>query len=209
MPSERQGVLQLKRLEMLMDVVFALVIWRIFMLLPRPDGEEAQWSTVVEMLQDDWESFLLVLLSTIIVIVFWLQNNSLLGKLQRTDTVHTSIAIFQLMFLLLLLYSIGMGIRFDGDAVTQIMESVAALLTGLMAYLGWYYAMFRASLLADDVTKEDAKDTLQQNMAEPITAAITIPFVFVGPLAWELSWFLYPLIRYLFTRIKKSRQRSG
>ena len=206
MPSKRQGALQLKRLEMLMDVVFALILWRIFMILPRPEDEDVQWGSVVEMLQENWDSFALVLLSTIIIIVFWVQNNNLLGKLKRTDTVHTAISIFQLIFLLLLLYSIGLGIRSDGELVTKVMESTAALLTGLMAYLGWRYAMFRAKLVADDVTELEAKKTLDQNLAEPITAALTIPFAFVGPLAWELSWFLYPFIKYLFKRLSKNRQ---
>ena len=206
MLSERQGALQLKRLEMLMDVVFALIIWRIFMILPRPEGESAQWESVVKMLQNNWETFLLVLLSTIIVIVFWIQNNNLLGKLKRTDTVHTSMTIFQLIFMLLLLYSIGLGIRYEGELVTKVMESTAAILVSLMAYLGWRYAMFRAKLVADDVTEEEARQTLEQNKAEPITAAITIPFAFVGPLAWELSWFLYPFIKYLFKRYSKNRK---
>ena len=206
MPGERQGALQLKRLEMLMDVVFALIIWRIFMILPRPNGDMAQWTSVLEMLQNNGDKFLLVLLSTIIVIVFWVQNNNLLGKMKRTDTIHTSIAIFQLIFLLLLLYSIGLGIRYEGELVTKVMESTAAILVSLMAYLGWRYAMFRAKLVADDVTEEEARQTLEQNKAEPITAAITIPFAFVGPLAWELSWFLYPFIKYLFKRYSKNRK---
>lgn len=203
MNSERQGALQLKRLTMLMDVVFALIIWRIFMILPRPDGDMEQWNSVLQMLQNNWDKFLLVLLSTIIVIVYWVQNNNLLGKLKRTNTVHTSIAIFQLIFLLLLLYSIGLGVHNEGELVTKVMESVTAFLVGLMAYLGWRYAMLTAKIVADDVTEDEAKATLEQNLAEPITAAITIPFVFVGPLAWELSWFLYPFIKYLFNRLSK------
>ena len=203
MNSERQGALQLKRLTVLMDVVFALIIWRIFMILPRPDGDMAQWNSVLQMLQNNWDDFLLVLLSTIIVIVFWVQNNNLLGKLKRTDTVHSCIAIFQLIFLLLLLYSIGLGVSYEGELVTKVMESVTTFLVGLMAYLGWRYAMLNANIVADDVTEDEAKATLEQNLAEPITAAITIPFVFVGPLAWELSWFLYPFIKYLFNRLSK------
>jgi len=205
MTSERQGSLQLKRLEMLMDVVFALIIWRIFMILPRPNGENAQWTSVLEMLQTNWDKFLLVLLSTIIVVIFWIQNNNLLGKLKRTNTVHTSISIFQLLFLLLLLYAIGLGVRYEGELVTKIMESTAALMVGLLAYMGWRYAMLNAKLVAEDVTDEEAKFTLDKNLAEPITAAITIPFAFVGPLAWELSWFLYPLIKYIFSKMSKHK----
>jgi len=203
MVSERQGALQLKRLEMLSDVVFALVIWRIFMLLPRPSGESAEWDSVLELLQDEWSTFVLALLSTVIVIIFWLQNNKLLGKLRRTDTVHTAITIFQLVFLLLMLYSIGMGIRSEGELVTKVMESCTTLMVGLMSYLGWRYAMTKGDLVADDVSEDEARITLEKNLAEPITAAITIPFAFVGPVAWELSWFAYPFIKNLFNRISK------
>ena len=200
MSSERQGILQLKRLEILMDVVFALIIWRIFMILPRPDGESAQWDSVLHMLQTSWDSFLLVVLSTVIVIVFWIQNNNLLGKLKCTDTIHTTLSIFQLLFMLLLLYSIGLGVRYEGELVTKVMESVSALLVGLFAYLGWRYAVNNKNLIEDDVSESEIRQALKQNKAEPITAAITIPFAFVGPFAWELSWFLYPVIKYLFKR---------
>ena len=103
-----------------------------------------------------------------------------------------------------MLYSIGMGVRYEGELVTKIMESVTTLLVSLMAYVSWFYAMFKAKLLSDDVTEEDAQQTLVHNRAEPITAAITIPFAFVGPLAWELSWFIYPLIKYLLKRYSKN-----
>ena len=203
MSGERQGVLQLKRLEILMDVVFALIIWRIFMILPRPDGESVQWDSVLHMLQASWDSFLLVVLSTVIVIVFWIQNNNLFGKLKCTDAIHTTLSIFQLLFMLLLLYSIGLGIRSEGELVTKVMESVSALLVGLFAYLGWRYAVKKKNLIEDDVSESEIHQTLKQNKAEPITAAITIPFAFVGPLAWELSWFLYPVIKYLFKRYSR------
>lgn len=206
MLSPRAATLQLSRLERLMDVVFALIIWRFFMLLSRPDGDSVEWTTVVDMLALHWDKFILVLLGTTIVIVFWLQNNSLLGRLQRSDGIHTTFSIFQLVFLLLMLYSIGLGIRHEGEVTTKIMGSVAVMLAGLMAYFGWRYAMFNGKLLADDVSEEDAKVTLERNMAEPVTAAVTIPFAFVGPLAWELSWFLYPVIKAWFSRSRAQQE---
>ena len=206
MPSMRRSTLQLRRLERLMDVVFALILWRIFMLLPRPDGETAQWASVLEMVTQSWDRFVLALLGTVIVIVFWLQNNSLLGRLERTDRVHTALSIFQILFLLIMLYSIGLSINYGGDVTTRLMESVAALLVGLMAYLGWRHAMSRGKLLAEEVGDDEASATLEENMAEPITAACTIPFAFVGPLAWELSWFLYPVIKVWLSRRRAREQ---
>ena len=41
--SHRRQTGQLRRLETLTDVVYGLAIWRVFMLLPRPDEPEWSW----------------------------------------------------------------------------------------------------------------------------------------------------------------------
>jgi len=200
---EKRSTLQLTRLERLMDVVFAIVIWRLFMLLPRPEENAAKWDSVLAMLQDEWFSFLFVLLATVIVIIYWLQNNSLLGNLKKTNGVHTTISIFQLVFVLLFLYAITSGVILGSGADSRLFESITAMMIGVMAWLGWYYAMHKADLLDPELSKQEAEHILQKNLAEPITAAITLPFALVGPVAWELSWFLYPFIKYLFSRFKQ------
>ena len=196
--------LKLVRLERVMDVVYALVIWRLFMILPRPEKGESDSNSVLELVLNNWDTFLIVLLGLVIVIIFWLQNNSLFSYLKATDRIHTVIAIFQLFFLLFFLYSIGTGLRLGAAADTRMLESIAALLLAISAYLGWYYAYRKGDLVSDDVPAEKSEELLKQNLAEPITALITMPFAFVGPIAWELSWFLYPFIRWAFSRIAKN-----
>jgi uncharacterized membrane protein len=200
---EKRSTAQLTRLERLMDVVFAIVIWRLFMLLPRLEENAAKWDSVLAMLQDEWFSFLFVLLATVIVIIYWLQNNSLLGNLKKTNGVHTTISIFQLVFVLLFLYAITSGVILGSGADSRLFESITAMMIGVMGWLGWYYALHKADLLDPELSKQEAEHILQKNLAEPITAAITLPFALVGPVAWELSWFLYPFIKYLFSRFKQ------
>jgi uncharacterized membrane protein len=160
------------------------------------------------MLREEWSSFLFVLLATGIVIIYWLQNISLLGNLKKTNGVHTAISIFQLVFVLLFLYAITSGVILGESADSRIFESVTAMMIGVMGWSGWYYAMNKADLLNPELSKEEAEHILQKNLAEPITAVITIPFAFVGPVAWELSWFLYPFIRYIFSRFKSRNQST-
>ena len=186
-----------------MDVVYALVIWRLFMILPRPEEGEDGTNTVLDLVVNHRESFIIVLLALVIVIIFWLQNNSLFSYLKATDRIHTTITIFQLFFLLFFLYSIGSGLRLGAAADSRMLESFAAFLLAVSAYLGWYYAYRKGDLVADNVPDEKSKEVLKRNLAEPITALFTIPFAFVGPIAWELSWFLYPFIKYLFSRYRK------
>ena len=199
----KRSILQLSRLERIMDVIFALVIWRLFTFLPKQDVDEGKWSSVTEMFSAEWETFLFVLLAIVIVIIYWLQNNALLGNLKKTDGIHTAISIFQVFFVLLFLYSIGSGVRIGDGMDSRAFESVAAMMVGVMSLLGWYYAMHKGDLLDPELDTEEAIHILQKNKAEPITAAITIPFAFINPLAWELSWFLYPFIKYIYSRVKK------
>ena len=198
----RRSILQLSRLERMMDVVFALVIWRLFTFLPTQEVDDDKWASVTNMLIEEWETFVFVLLAVVIVIIYWLQNNSLLGNLKKTDGIHTAISIFQLFFVLLFIYSIGAGVRIGSGADSSAFESVMAMMVGLMSLLSWHYAMHKGNLLDPELSAEEAVHIRQRNMAEPITAAITIPFAFVGPVAWELSWFLYPLIKYLYSQKK-------
>ena len=202
--SSSKNNLKLIRLERVMDVVYALVIWRLFMILPRPTEDDSESTSVLDLVMNNWDTFLIVFLGLVIVIIFWLQNNALFSYLKATDRIHTAIAIFQLFFLLFFLYSIGTGLRLGAAADSRMLESFAALLLAVSAHLGWYYACRKGDLVSDDVPAEKSEELLKQNLAEPITALITMPFAFVGPIAWELSWFLYPFIRWAFSRIAKN-----
>ena len=204
MSQENISKKQLLRLEHLTDVVYALVIWRIFMLLPRPNLDNPEWDTVGEMLTSQWADFVVPILSILIVIIYWLQSNALLSRLKATNAIHTGISIFQVFFVLVYLYALGLGIGLGSESDTRVLESSAAALIGAVAYLGWWYAGGRGALLSDDVSDAEAKEVASSNLAEPLTALLTIPAAFIGPWAWELSWFLYPFLKWIFGRRLKT-----
>jgi len=198
------GVQQLRRLGMLTDVVFGITIWRIFMLIPRPGVNQASWSSLGEYFRSEWLALLLVLVGLIFTIVYWLQSNTLSSRLARTDTKHTVLSILQIFSVLLFLYSLRMGIEV-GDALgARAFESLAAANVGLWGSLAWRYASKNRRLLRDDVTDLKAKQLAMTITGEPLTAAITVPFAFVGPIFWELSWFFYPLIAGIVRRWAKA-----
>ncbi len=200
--EEKRNILQLSRLERVTDVVFALVIWRLFTFLPTQKIGDNKWASVTEMLTTEWLIYVFVLVAMVIVIIYWVQSNALLGNLKKTDGIHTAISIFQLFFVLLFIYSIGAGMRIGSNNDSRVFESIMAMMVGLMSLLSWHYAMHKGDLLDPELGADDAIRIRKKNMAEPITAAITIPFAFVGPVFWELSWFIYPFIKYLFSHKK-------
>ncbi|MBT8126574.1 MAG: DUF1211 domain-containing protein, partial [Gammaproteobacteria bacterium] len=192
---------QLRRLETLVDVVFGITIWRLFVLLPRPD-ENPEWVSLLDMLADSVLNFAVVLIALVIVIIYWVQSNLLFKYIVRTDTRHIVLSIGQLFSLLLFLYAIRVGIELEADASTRIFESAMACLLGVFSFSAWYYALNKGNLVTDELDTGEAKAITERIKAEPVTAAITIPFA-AGMWMWELSWFIYPFVVYLYKRRNK------
>lgn len=194
---------QLRRLEVLMDVIYGIVIWRIFVLLPTPMKEQMVWDSIDDYLSANLEVFGIIILSVVIVIIYWIQNNALFGHLERTDNKHTAISILQIFFLLLFLFAIRLGINYGESVTGRLFESITAALVGIASTWGWHYAMKDRRLLSPDVTSEQTQLLAYRIKAEPITALITIPCAIIGPILWELAWFSYPFFVFISKRIKQ------
>ena len=193
---------QLRRLETLVDIVYGITIWRLFTLLPRPE-ENADWTSLLDMLADSWLNFAVAAIGLVIVIIYWIQSNLLFKYLARTDGWHIGFTIAQVFSLLLFLYAIRVGIGFEANASTRIFESATACLLGVWSFAAWYYALHKGRLVTDELDAEEAASITERIKAEPVTAAITIPFA-AGMWMWELSWFIYPFVVYIYKRKFKS-----
>ena len=204
-PEGRRAVLQLSRLETFTDVVYALVLWRTFLILPNPIEDDWGWRSMGAFFAAEWPAFLAVAIGLVLTIIYWLQSNVLLGQLERTDGRHTVLVILQLFFLLLFLQVITIGVAFDPSPGMRALEGLAAAMVGISGAWGWAYAIKDRRLLPDDVPDDAARTLSDRITAEPATALFTLPFAFF-PLLWELSWFSYPMWVRL---VKRRRKTSG
>ena len=195
--TDVRGARQLGRLETLTDVVYAIVIWRLFMLIPRPGVTGEAWTSLAEYLAKEWIALALVAIGLSFTIVYWLQSNTLFSALERTDGRHTVLSILQLFFILLFLYSLRLGIEVQASVGTRLAESCAATAVGLTASAAWNYARAGRRLLRPEVTADEAGALAKRILAEPATAIATIPMAFAGAVFWELTWFGYPLLARL------------
>ena len=196
----RHESMQLTRLARLVDVVYAIIIWHIFTLLPRPTAEQLNWEHIGTFIDANIGNFAMVVIGIFVTIIYWLQNNKLLGNLHTTDSRHTILSILQLFFLMVFLLSLLLSIEIGASAATRIIESFTAVLVGISGGWGWAYAIKNQRLLLPEVTQEHANQLRDRSLAEPMTAVITIPFAFIGPHLWELAWLSYPLMVWLLRR---------
>ena len=66
---------QLRRLERVIDVVYAILIWRAFEIPPRPSAEDMGWDQIGGFISTNASGLLLSIVGIVVVIVFWLKNN--------------------------------------------------------------------------------------------------------------------------------------
>ena len=197
--------LQLSRLERLADVIYALVLWRLFTLIPKPISAEGAWHTFSEYLAANGMTLIIVVIGVIFVIIYWLQSNTLLGNLEKSDSKHTILSIVQLFALLLFLMSLNLGVVLGGSAFTRVLESATAALAGLSGAFAWRYGIKNRRLIQPDVTDFDAQKIMDGVLAEPLTALMTIPFAFAGPWFWEASWLLLIPTNMVLKRMRKQQ----
>ena len=194
---------QLHRLEFLMDVVFALILWRLFSRLPKPEHMDMTQDALIAFWNSAKADLEIIIIGVLLVVFYWIQNNRLFGYLERTDTRHTAISLIQIFALLFFLYTNNLGIQFNGNTGSLILQSTSLALVGGLALWGWRHAC-KAGLVNEELGTKDRKNTENSVTIELYSALITVPFAFAGVTIWTLSWLLYPVGRWLFMRARKT-----
>jgi len=191
---------QLERLTVLTDVVYGVALVLVVTWLPLP--EESHSGSVV-WLADLWAEYagniVSVIIGLVFAIMYWIRSNTLMTALDRTDGVHTGLSIASVFFLLLLLYIVRVSAEVAAPS-RRAGESVAVALIGIAAGAAWWWAR-RKGLVREGISKEEKLGVQIEAFAEPLAALVTLPFAFVGELAWNLAWFAYiPIAAFLRRR---------
>ena len=186
--QKERDATQLRRLQMLMDVVFGVLLIRIFTFLPHPVKSETGAFDPLMIFTEAGENFIMFIIGFILITIYWIQNNKTTGNLVATDGKHTVLSIMQLLFLLLYLYSVRLDMETQSDVLALFMQSVSLALAGFAGVAAWIYATRHAEIVSEAVTAEEANELKISILSEPLAAAFTIPFAFIGPGIWNLSW---------------------
>ena len=198
---------QLRRLATLTDVVYAVALVLVIQWLPLP--EESHSGGVV-WLADLWAEYagniISVIIGLVFTILYWIRSNTLMTALDRTDGVHTGLSIASVFFLLLLLYIVRVSAEV-AEPSRRAGESIAVALIGIAAGAAWWWAR-RKGLVREGISKDEMLSVQIEAFAEPLAALVTLPFAYVGELAWNLAWFAYiPIAASLRRRDKKVREQ--
>jgi len=196
---------QLGRLQTLMDVVFGVLLVRVFTLLPHLANPESGDFDPLVIFTEGGVNFVMFIIGFVLITIYWYQNTKTTGNLVRTDLKHTVLSIGQLMFLLLYFYSVRLDMETQSDILALLMQSVFLALAGFTSVVAWVYSYKHADLVSEAVTLQEGNEIRISIFAEPLAATLTIPFAFVGPGAWNLSWLSVLLFGVLLNKRHKKR----
>ena len=203
--KQRDEIL-LNSLRIVINVLYALMIFQIFLILPRPDDPELEYSTLEQIYSDNVNVLLVMIVGLVMTITYWMQFNKLVGNLVRSSAMHSVLALVQMFLLMVYLYFVRFDIEFDGPVLALQMESIFLSLAGFIGVASWIYAR-RKKLTSELIDDREAVNIVYGILPEPIAALFSLPFAVYGPGVWSLSFLIIlPLSLYLNWRKKKRRQ---
>lgn len=196
-----RGETQLKRVMIIIDVLYALMIFRVFLLMPRPELDHFTASELVTVFKASYINYLVMTVGMILILLYWGQSHVIFGNLKRTDGNLSIMAILQAFFVLLYLYFVRLDVEMGGQTMILRLESLSLAIAGGMGVWAWHYANKR-NLITDKVTKLERDKTYLKLMPEPITSVLTLPFAVLGPGIWTLSWLLMIPVSLILKKVR-------
>jgi len=191
-----RGGKQLLRLAVIIDVLYALLIYKMFLFLPRPEVDGFTKDDLYEVLTTSYLNYLVMFVGFVLVLIYWMQSNLQFGNLERTDGKHSALSLLQVITLMIYLYFVRLDVEFDGAVIALQMESVFLALSGFFALWSWHYAI-RSKLISKNLSKDEQDMVYLKLMPEPIVSVLSFPFAAFGPDIWTLSWLLLIPVGYL------------
>ena len=183
------GRRQLKRVQIVIDVLFALLLFSLFQFLPRPDVDHFTRETMVQAFADSYINYLVILVGIVLILIYWNQNNLLFGNLERSNGTHATLSILSIFSLMLYLYFVRLDMELDSTTLALQMQSITLALSGFLGIYSWHYAI-KKKLITDKLTGVEQDAVYLKLLPEPVVALISFPFAWLGPDGWTLSWLL-------------------
>jgi hypothetical protein len=192
---------KLRSLGIFLDVVFALVFFRIVEFLPSfQDGHWVQLPHgILSLLASQPANLTRVVFGVVMTVYYWNRKNSFLSMLTKSNGVVASLLIGALCFFCLFMYALIADPMYVGGAPTLLLQSVSVLIASLLGLLAFRHAM-HADLMRPEL-RVSAEQIARIDLSNPLTAAIATCLSWSGLTIWTLSWFIpIPLFCWLLAR---------
>ena len=209
-PSKAQierGIGLLNSIRVVINVLYALMIFQVFLILPRPDDPELKYHTLGQIYSENLNQILVIVVGLILIIMYWIQFNRQLGNLVRSSPSHASLSVVQMICLMLYLYFVRFDMEFDGMKLALQMESIFLALAGFIGAFNWRYAR-KNKLTSDQINDDEEMSLFYSLLPEPLASLFTLPFAALGPTYWTIAFLSIIPIGYILKLVRKKYENK-
>ena len=197
-----RGVGLLGSIKIVINVLYALLIFQTFLILPRPGDPELEYLTLTQMFSEHVSQLLMIVVGFVLIVMYWIQFNRQLGNLVRSSPMHATLSVIQMVCLMIYLYFVRFDMEYDGLKLALQMESLFLALAGFIAAYSWRYAR-RHDLTSDQINDDEEMSIFYSLLPEPMAALFTLPFASFGPDIWTLAFLSIIPIGYILKIVRK------
>lgn len=184
-----RGEKQLMRLSVIIDVLYALMIYKLFTLMPNPEVDHFGREELFKVLSESYLNYTVIVIGLVLVLTYWSQSNLQFGNLKRTNGVYSVLSILQTFVLMLYIYFVRLDAEFEGELGLMQLQSLFLAVAGFLSVYCWNYSL--KNEMVSDAPSEIERETLYLKLIpEPVVSLCTLPLAYFGPLVWTLGWLL-------------------
>ena len=206
--QKERGAEFLFSLKILTNVLFALLLFQVFLILPRPDDPELDYYSLKQIFGGNKDKLVVIFIGLVLIVIYWIQINKQLGNLKRSSAFHAAVAVCQMFSLMLYIYFVRFDMEFDGLEIALQMQSVFLALSGFLGVYNWVYAR-KHELTSEFINEEEEKHMFFQLLPEPCAALFSLPFATLGSGAWSLSFLIILPLTYVFGKLGKRNENKS
>ena len=203
-----RGVGLLNSIRVVVNVLYALMIFQLFLILPRPDDPELAYHSLSQIYSDNIMQLVMIVVGLILILLYWIQFNTQMGNLVRSSPLHATLAVVQMIFLMIYLYFLRFDMEYDGMKLALQMESIFLALAGFIAAINWRYARSNG-LTSDQIDENEELNIFYKILPEPMASLFTLPFAALGPTYWTLAFLSIIPFGYVLKLVRKKYENNG
>ena len=203
-----RGVGILYSLKIVINVLYALMIFQVFLILPRPDDPELVYHSLSQIFSEHIMQLVMIVVGLVLIMMYWIQFNTQMGNLVRSSPLHATLAVVQMIFLMIYLYFLRFDMEFEGMKLALQMESIFLAAAGFIAAINWRYARSNG-LTSDQIDKNEELNIFYKILPEPMASLFTLPFAGLGPNYWTLAFLSIIPFTYILKLVRKKYDTNG
>ncbi len=190
-----------KRLETLVDGIFAIAMTLLVLALTVPDingvlSNEAVQNSLYNLIP----SFYTLVMSFILLALFWSNHHRAFHKIKEMNTVLLWINVIWLLFIVMVPFSASLTGKYPEFSISHIIFNLNMLGIALFLGLNWYYAS-KKKFIDENVDSRDITITIRTNILFIVIALLALSLSLIFPRWSALVYLLIFPLEYLIGKI--------